>query len=123
MKTSTLFQGKPILWNIPPLPDSSTDGSTWETSTEERRHRSPLLIALAKQRNVEWELRIGLLPGLGVRVLPQHRALRVEAQPAPVRPLKHVRKHALLVHLGRTNLMMHRVRPIGHRDVPQHAHR
>ena len=46
------------------------------------------LVALTEQRNVERKLGIGLLPGLGVRVLPQHRALGVDAQPAAVRSLE-----------------------------------
>ncbi len=39
-------------------------------------------------------------------VLAQHGALRVDAQPAAAHALKHVRKHALFVHLGRIHFVV-----------------
>ena len=57
------------------------------------------LVALREERDVEGQLGVGLLLLLAVRVLAQHRALRVDAQPAAMRALEDVRKNALFINL------------------------
>ena len=79
------------------------------------------LVAFLEERDVEGQLSVGLPFLLGVGLLAQGGALRIDAQPSAMYALEDMREDALLVGFARIHLVVERVGSIGHRNIAEHA--